>query len=76
MQRLMSMKQVCDLTSLSRATIYRKVDDGTFPAPIALGDRKRNKLGQLTGRIAFIAELVEKWITDRIRAARITRPIP
>jgi|9_EtaG_2_1085328.scaffolds.fasta_scaffold07517_2 prophage regulatory protein len=35
--KLLSIKQVCDLTSVSRSTIYRKVDDGSFPPPVRLG---------------------------------------
>jgi prophage regulatory protein len=70
---LLSMKQVCILTSLSRAGILRKVQAGTFPAPIALGERKRNRKGQLTGRIAWVREEVEAWIADRIKMGRIVK---
>ena len=74
--RLLSMRQVCELTSLSRASIYRKVEEGKFPKPIELGERKvskpRNtkqgiKPGQLTGRIAWIYDAVIQWIAERIK---------
>ena len=35
--QLLSVKQVCELTSISRSTVYRKVDAGTFPPPVHLG---------------------------------------
>lgn len=73
MSRLLSMKQVCERTSLSRASILRKVDDEKFPAPVALGERKRNRRGQLTGRIAWVEEEVDAWIADRLKVGRIVR---
>jgi len=67
METLMSMKEVCKATSLSRASIYRKVDEGKFPKPIELDTpRKLNSKGQPTGRIAFVRSKIEKWIIDRI----------
>ena len=35
--QLLSVKQVCEITSISRSTVYRKVDAGTFPPPVHLG---------------------------------------
>lgn len=34
---LLPMRAVIELTSLSKATIYRKVADGTFPRPLKIG---------------------------------------
>lgn len=65
--RLLSMKQVVEKTSLSRASIYRKMAEGKFPPCIALGERKRNKLGQLTGRIAFVEDLIESWLAALLK---------
>jgi prophage regulatory protein len=36
LDRLLPMPTVMDITSLSKATIYRKVDKGTFPAPLKI----------------------------------------
>ena len=37
--RIVRMDEVSKLTGLSRATIYKKVKDGSFPPPIRLGTR-------------------------------------
>ena len=42
--------------SYSRAQIYRKVKDGSFPRPISLGEN----------RIAFIEAEIDRWIEERI----------
>ena len=35
--RLLPFKRVLEVTSLSRATLYRKIGDGSFPAPLKIG---------------------------------------
>jgi prophage regulatory protein len=57
MNKLLSIKEVCQLTSLSRTSIWLKVKSGSFPKPISLGDGVRK---------AFIASEVEVWIGDRV----------
>jgi excisionase family DNA binding protein len=52
--RLISMKQVTELTSLSRATIYRRIADRRFPRPVDLGGR----------RIAFHRSELDRWIAN------------
>lgn len=73
MSRFISEKAVCALTSLSRATIRRKVEAGTFPSPYSLGERKVNSKGQLTGRIAWDEAEVLEWNAERKRLGRIVR---
>ncbi len=34
---LLRLAEVCELLAVSRSTIYRRVSDGSFPAPIRLG---------------------------------------
>ena len=38
-RRIVRRDEVSKLTGLARATIYKKVSDGSFPAPIRLGAR-------------------------------------
>ncbi len=38
-RRIVRMDEVSKLTGLARATIYKKVKDGSFPPPIRLGAR-------------------------------------
>jgi len=60
---LIPMKIVTHMTSLSRATIYRRVAAGTFPKPISLGGR----------RVAFARTDIEQWVANpgSFRAERI-----
>ena len=37
--RIIRREEVSQLTGLARATIYKKVADGSFPPPIRLGTR-------------------------------------
>ncbi len=53
--RLLHLREVLSLTSLSRTTIYRLMGLGTFPTSVALGSR-----------VAWIEEEVEDWIAARI----------
>jgi len=53
---LISMKDACALTSLSRTMINRLRAAGRFPAAVELGDR----------RVAFVRSEVLAWIDERI----------
>jgi len=54
---LIKLKKVQELTSFSRATIYRQMEKGEFPKKINLTDRK----------IYWVEEEVRDYITDRIQ---------
>jgi prophage regulatory protein len=49
--RLLRMRDLIELTALSRATIYREMDVGSFPLPIRIGGNNR---WPLTDVLAFI----------------------
>lgn len=51
-------------TGYKRSTIYRLVQEGKFPAPIALSDEGRAS--------AWIEEEVDQWCKERIAASRGT----
>lgn len=53
---LISLNQVCGLTSLSRTTINKWRSLGKFPAAVSAGEK----------RICFVRSEVEAWIRDRI----------
>jgi prophage regulatory protein len=57
--RFLSPNDVAELTSLHRASIYRKVAAGQFPAPIRISER----------RIAFKESEVRGWMEDREKVA-------
>jgi prophage regulatory protein len=56
--RLISLNQVCELTSLSRTAINKLRLCGEFPQTVSLGDR----------RVAFVLSEVHDWIQRRINA--------
>lgn len=55
--RLLRMPEVMYLTSLCRATIYNKINDGTFP--------KQIKLDKQVAAWRFAD--IEKWLKDRAK---------
>jgi prophage regulatory protein len=57
--RLPAVKQ---RTGLSRSTIYLRVNDGTFPKPIQLGERA----------IGWVEEDIQQWLEARIENSRKT----
>ncbi|MCA1494996.1 AlpA family phage regulatory protein [Ensifer sp. NBAIM29] len=65
---LVSLREVCVMTSLSRTAINQRRAASTFPRAVPLGDK----------RIAFVRSEVEQWIRDRHRSTcggeRMTAP--
>ena len=52
--RLLRLKDVIALVSISRATIYRYLGAGTFPSPLQIGPR----------RVAWRASDINAWFAD------------
>ena len=52
---MVSMGELINRLGLSRSTIYKMVEDGTFPAPIKIGAR----------RIAWKVASVDDWLEER-----------
>jgi prophage regulatory protein len=57
---LVSINDVCEMTSLSRTAISKHRYAGNFPIEVVLGER----------RIGFVRAEVEAWIDARINARR------
>jgi len=57
---LISMKEVCALTSLSRTMVNRLRLAGRFPASVELGER----------RVAFVRSEVVAWIDAKMKARK------
>ena len=57
--RLLPFKRVLEVTSLSRATLYRKIGDGSFPAPLKIG----------RSRIAWRERDIVDWIARQPRTS-------
>jgi len=60
MMRIIRRKEVEKLTGLARSTIYLRIQKGTFPKPI--------KLGEYTS--GWIEEEINQWIMQQIAASR------
>jgi prophage regulatory protein len=59
--RLINRKQVEQITSLSRSSIYLLMSQDRFPKPIQIGDQ----------RVAWVANEINEWVNDRIQNARV-----
>jgi prophage regulatory protein len=59
-EALIRLPQVKRLTGLARSSIYRRVQDRSFPAPVNLGGRA----------VAWVESEVQGWIQSRIEESR------
>ena len=55
--RCVRIRQVCEMTGMSRASVYRKITEGTFPKPFKLGESMS----------AWRVATIEAWIAERER---------
>ena len=55
MERYVTLPQVCENLQTSRQSIWRWVREGTFPAPVKLGERK----------VAWRESDLRRWETSR-----------
>lgn len=53
--KLLKLKDVMATTSLSKASIYRQMKAGTFPASVAIGPRA----------VAWDSREIEEWYEER-----------
>ncbi len=58
---LISLRDTCELTSMSKTMIHRLRTEGTFPKAVALGEK----------RIAFLRSEVLAWIEAKLAAREV-----
>ena len=58
---LLRLPQVLARVGLSRSTVYQRMSEGSFPAPVSLGDRA----------VAWVENEIDAWISDRIEAGKV-----
>lgn len=59
------LRDVARITALSRSTIYRRIAEGRFPAPVRLG-------GKASG---WAREALQRWIDDPAGYSSVPRPL-
>ena len=64
-RRIVRRDEVSRLTGLARATIYKKVADGSFPAPIRLGGRSVG--WRLSDVVAWLQAPERRWDPSEVR---------
>ena len=57
---ILRLPAVTSRTGLSKSTIYKRISEGSFPAPISLGDRA----------VGWIDSAVDGWVQERIDDSR------
>ena len=55
---ILKLRQVTDKAAISRSSLYAKVKQGKFPAPVKLGERASG----------WIEDEIDAWIEQRIQA--------
>lgn len=64
-QTVLRIGDVMARTGLARSTLYLRIQQGTFPRPIALGSQYCK---------GFLAAEVDEWISERVRQSRGESP--
>lgn len=59
-ERFLTLPEVLARTGLCKSTIYQQIRNGEFPSHIPLGAR----------RVGWLSSEINRWIADRIAAAR------
>ena len=66
-KRLIRLPEVLSRTGYGRTTIYRKMEDGSFPSSVKLDGRPPKNPEAFDSRaVAWIEDEVEQWIDSRI----------
>ena len=65
-KRFIRLPEVLTRTGYGRTSIYRKMDEGTFPKCLKLGGPIKDPTQFDCGAIAWIEDEVEQWIESRI----------
>ncbi len=53
--KILRLRAVCEVTGLSRSTVYRLVSDGGFPKPVRLGPQS----------VGWRVSEVDEWLESR-----------
>ena len=59
-ERFLRLREVLDMTGLSRSSLYAMVSEGKFPEPVAISGRSK----------AWLLSETTSWMQERIRRSR------
>jgi len=65
-KRFIRLPEVLSRTGYGRTTIYRKMEDGSFPRSVKLGGPPKDPNAFDSRAIAWIEDEVEQWMESRI----------
>ena len=65
-KRFIRLPEVLSRTGYGRTTIYRKMEDGSFPSSVKLDGPRKDPEAFDSRAIAWIEYEVEQWIESRI----------
>ena len=65
-KRFIRLPEVLTRTGYGRATIYRKMEDGSFPSSVKLDGPPKDPEAFDSRAVAWIEDEVEQWIESRI----------
>jgi len=60
---ILRLPAVKSRTGLSRSTIYLRIKQGSFPAPVSLGSRA----------VGWIDTEIQQWLDEKIESSRIEK---
>ena len=66
-KRLIRLPEVINRTGYGRTSIYRKMEDGSFPRCVKLGGPLEDHNAFDSRAIAWIEDEVEQWMATRIK---------
>ena len=69
--RFIRLPEVLSRTGFGRTSIYRKMEDGSFPKSLKLGGPPKDPNEFDSRAVAWIEEEVDQWVESRIEA-RVT----
>ena len=65
-KRFIRLSEVLSRTGYGRTSIYRKMEDGSFPKSLKLGGPSKDPSVFDSRAVAWIEDEVEQWIESRI----------
>ena len=64
--RFIRLNEVLSRTGFGRTSIYRKMEDGSFPKSLKLGGSPKDPSIFDSSAVAWIEDEVDQWVEDRI----------